>query len=177
MNQIPLTIYFQSRKIKSTHLEIVARNIERMFPQVSPSPYGSIRIFTDNEVVSAYHVMVKANTISSRDGSRNKLIFFDNEIKESATHSLHYNETPNFIGGITLSHLEVDDNFISRLIKISLHEVGHMLKGNHCKNKRCIMNLPTAVNEETLEHLDNNMTLYVCDPCAKKMKLREELVT
>lgn len=57
--------------------------------------------------------------------------------------------------------------FISRLKKISCHEIGHNFGLPHCPNKDCIMQDAA----ETIKTIDN-VTLHLCDACKKKIGLK-----
>ena len=55
--------------------------------------------------------------------------------------------------------------YIRRLVRISAHEVGHVLGLPHCPNKRCLMNDAN----ESIKTIDNS-TGDLCDECWKKIE-------
>lgn len=55
--------------------------------------------------------------------------------------------------------------FITRLKKVSVHEIGHNLGLKHCKSLNCVM----RDAEETIKTIDN-VTLTLCDKCKVKIK-------
>lgn len=59
------------------------------------------------------------------------------------------------------------ENFVSRLKKVSCHEVGHNFGLPHCPNKDCIMQDAA----ETITTIDN-VSLYLCEDCKKKLGMK-----
>jgi len=53
--------------------------------------------------------------------------------------------------------------FLDRLVKEALHELGHTLGLNHCKNQECNMKFSS-----TVEEIDKK-SVYFCDSCLDKM--------
>jgi len=67
---------------------------------------------------------------------------------------------------VSTHRIKHQDNsvFISRLLKISLHEVGHNFGLKHCPNKNCLM----TDAEKSIKTIDN-AKLNICSDCNQKI--------
>ena len=66
----------------------------------------------------------------------------------------------------TFFHQTKDDGlFESRIVKETIHEVGHVLGLGHCNNRGCVMNFSNTVGEV------DKKTKYLCDMCKMQLGL------
>jgi predicted Zn-dependent protease len=91
----------------------------------------------------------------------------------SQKYMVHSATNAPYISVISSAFME-KDMLMDRLIKVTLHEVGHLSGAVHCRNKRCVMNLPRDITDTTLHHLDEEMAFYLCDPCNAKIEAYTE---
>jgi len=69
------------------------------------------------------------------------------------------------VATVYTARLEDNDNgrFLSRLLKESIHEVGHLLGLEHCPNRACVMSFSNDVEDVDLKSPD------FCDSCKLKL--------
>ncbi|MGC9112597.1 archaemetzincin family Zn-dependent metalloprotease [Acidilobus sp.] len=74
---------------------------------------------------------------------------------------------PNLgVATVYTARLESEDRsrYLARLLKESVHEVGHLLGLGHCSNRSCVMSFSNSLEDVDLK------SEYFCDDC--KLKLR-----
>ncbi len=64
------------------------------------------------------------------------------------------------------------DQFLDRLVKVALHEVGHTFNVPHCHTGRCVMRSSNSLKEldEKLNYLCNYCELFLFEAVAEAMK-------
>jgi len=84
------------------------------------------------------------------------------------THLLNFNE--DNLGFISTFYIqEPPELLLERVVKLSLHETGHIMGATHCSNKKCVMNVQNKSAEEIIVSLDDNTLYFLCDPCKKSI--------
>lgn len=161
---------------------VIANNIKMMYPGTNVISAGVSGIKRRADEVLSISTMIDIGfSLQGRSLSYQNIILvhpydmLHQKVKATTegrrmvdTHLLNFNED-NF-GFISTFYIqEPPELLLERVVKLSLHETGHIMGATHCSNKKCVMNVQNKNAEEIIVSLDDNTLYFLCDPCKKSI--------
>lgn len=101
---------------------------------------------------------------TTKKGKFGKIKQPENKYGDWGVFGLGYQPGPSCVVSTYRLHCNDKNIFIARVLKVTIHEIGHNLGLKHCKSKNCIM----RDAEEKISTIDN-VTLKLCDNCQMKL--------
>jgi archaemetzincin len=159
--------------VKQKYLNHVKESIDNFYP--------NIKCVIDKPVKLTDDILAKSGTryeagkiLSKYKSNRNVILITEKDIA-------HFNKEKNIkeygIIGLGLRpgkvcvvstfRIKKSSKFLSRLQKVSIHEIGHNLNIPHCENSRdCLMHAA----EGSIRQIDREK-IWICDKCKDKVNL------
>lgn len=140
------------------------QNLTSGYSLESKVPLNTLTYYMQRELVREPH---------STEERVHSLYFTQNKLQLSQSASSEFTMSGGsslLTRAISTAFTDRNLNEVERIIKTSLHEVGHMLTLTHCKSVKCVMNIPNIVSPNMLGYLDLKTTFSLCDPCKKKLQ-------